>query len=76
MAVNSGTLNVDILFSHPFGNLDLYVYDSSQSLLAESYSSTDNESVSVAVTAGQTYYVCVYGHSGATNPDYDLVIYE
>jgi hypothetical protein len=73
-AVNSGTLNVDILFSHSFGNLDLYVYDSSQSLLAESYSSTDNEGVSVAVTGGQTYYVRVLGYAGATNSRYDLVI--
>ncbi|MFB0555683.1 MAG: choice-of-anchor D domain-containing protein [Phycisphaerae bacterium] len=73
-AAYSGTLNVDILFSHSLGDLDLKIYDSSESLLASSISETDDEHVSVAVTGGQTYYVRVYGYAGATNPDYDLVI--
>ncbi len=73
-AVNSGTLNVDILFSHSLGDLQLMVYNSSKLTLAGSYSHTDDESVSVPVTGGQKYYVHVFGYSGATNTDYDLVI--
>ncbi|MHC4756786.1 MAG: LEPR-XLL domain-containing protein, partial [Planctomycetota bacterium] len=73
-AAESGTLNVDILFSHSSGNLILGVYDYSQSLLVGSDSATDNESVSVAVTVGQSYYVRVLGDWDATHPDYDLVI--
>jgi len=70
----SGAMNVDILFSHSLGNLDLWVFDSSQSLLAHSRSATDNESVLVTVTGGQTYYLWVWGWMDETNPDYDLVI--
>lgn len=73
-ACANGTLNVDIMFRHAPGNMDLRVYDGSQAQLAISQSSSDDESVSVPVTAGQTYYIHVYGFQGATNLDYDLVI--
>ncbi|GAG46881.1 unnamed protein product, partial [marine sediment metagenome] len=73
-AAYSGTLNVDILFSNSLGDLTLYVYDSSPSRLAYSISTRDYESVSVAVTGGETYYVVVFGSADATHPDYDLVI--
>ena len=56
----NGTLNIDILFSHSQGNLDLKVYNGNQAQFAISQSATDDESVSVSVTAGQTYYIHVY----------------
>ncbi|MCX7429292.1 MAG: pre-peptidase C-terminal domain-containing protein [Planctomycetia bacterium] len=73
-AASSGTLTVDINFSQFYGNLNLYLYDSSQTLVASSTGVGNNEHVSYSVTAGQVYYVKVVGNSGATNPDYSLVI--
>ncbi|MCX7424391.1 MAG: pre-peptidase C-terminal domain-containing protein [Planctomycetia bacterium] len=70
----SGTLNVDINFTHSLGDLNLYLYDSSQALVATSTGADDNEHVAYAVTAGQVYYIEVQGDSGAINPNYSLVI--
>jgi len=73
-AVDDGTLTVDLLFLEVEGDLDLAVYDAAQSLLGESRSHTDNEQVSVAVTAGEGYRVCVAGWLGSTNANYELVL--
>jgi hypothetical protein len=70
----SGSLNVDINFTHALGDLDLFFYNSGQSQIAISEGTTNNEHVSYSVTAGQTYYIKVIGYSGATNPTYNLVI--
>jgi hypothetical protein len=74
----SGTLNVDIKFSHLIGNLDLAIFDHPttdlDAYLQRSSSFTDDEHVNIPVTAGNYYYVRVWGLGGATNPDYDLII--
>jgi hypothetical protein len=67
-AARTGNLQVDILFSHAVGDLDLGLFEWwSRRLLASSESATDNESLSYAVIAGQTYFVHVFGFQGATN---------
>jgi hypothetical protein len=73
-AASTGTLNVDINFTHSQGDLDLYLYNSSQTLLAVSNGLTNNEHISYSVAAGQLYYIRVVGYNGATNPNYNLVI--
>ncbi|HYW79692.1 MAG TPA: PPC domain-containing protein, partial [Thermoguttaceae bacterium] len=70
----TGTLSVSTLFSHALGDVDMDFLDSGQVVQAASHSSTDNEFISWSVTAGETYYVHVFGYNGATNPRYTLVI--
>jgi hypothetical protein len=71
---NSGTLVVSTAFTHSQGNVDLQILNSSQTQLGLSNSTTNSEQLSVAVTAGQTYYVRVFGASGATSPNYSLTV--
>ncbi len=73
-AASTATAVVDLGFDASKGDLDLYVYNSSQTLLEESELATDSEHVEVNVEAGKTYYVKVVGFQGATNPAYDLTI--
>ena len=68
-----GVLNVDIMFMHAIGDLDLALYDDNQTQLNYSHSSSDNEHVSYTVTAGKSYYIRVYGYNNAQNK-YNLVI--
>ena len=70
-AVRDGELNVEILFSHAVGDLELELRDSQNAVVAGRYSSDDNEQLVYDATAGATYFVRVYGHAGATN-DYGL----
>jgi hypothetical protein len=75
VAPADGTVNVDVLFSHAAGNVDLHVrFAGEQSYIAGSFSHDDNEHVMIAVTAGQSYDIVVYGDDGDLHPDYDLVI--
>ncbi len=74
VAAGTGTASVEAYFTHALGDLDIAVYDAAQTPLGYSASSSDYENVNFSVTAGQSYYVVVYGYSGATNPSYDLVI--
>ncbi len=52
------TINVDLLFQDNNVDLDLE-FHSSTSILASSYSSTNNESISETVTSSGTYYILV-----------------
>jgi autotransporter-associated beta strand protein len=73
-AASTGTMNVDIDFTHSLGDLDLYFYDSSQTELAKSIGITNHEHLSYSVTGGELYYIKVVGYQGATNPLYRLVL--
>ena len=60
----SGTLNVVLNFDHADGNLELYVFNSSISLVGKGISTTDDESVSYNYsTPGGTYYIHVAGEN-------------
>ncbi|MBM4044919.1 MAG: hypothetical protein FJ279_07385, partial [Planctomycetes bacterium] len=65
---------VRIDFTHALGDLDLALYDVNQALLGTSQSVNNSETISLNRLAAGTYYVQVYGHGGATNPDYKLTI--
>ena len=64
------TLEIDISFVHKFSNLDLFLYDARQNLIAASTSADDHESITADVPAGR-YYVAVRGDAEAV---YDLRI--
>lgn len=75
MPVDNGKLDANITFSNMAGNLDLYLYDQNQNLLASSLNTTANEQdVTASVIGGEKYYLRVAGANGATNPDYTLNI--
>jgi hypothetical protein len=66
-AGGSGQADISAYFSHAAGDLDLYVYHASHALIGSSVSTDDDESVSISVVQGETYYVLVAGYLGATN---------
>ena len=72
-AAASGTSRVDVLFSHGQGDIDVRLYDANLNQIGSGLSATDNEVVVRNVTAGQRYFLEVYGWNGATN-GYDLRI--
>ena len=71
MALSTGDLKIDLLFSDSYGNLDLYVYDSAEQFLMSSTSTTNNEQLTVAVTENEEYFVRV---AGEMHPSYSLLI--
>ncbi len=73
-ATHTGTLVLTAGFDHSLGDIDLELFNSSGSLLVRSNSSTDDESITAAVTANSTYYFRVYGFNGATQPRYYLEV--
>lgn len=73
-AAASGMLDLEIDFEHSLGDLDLALLNAAGTVLESSETSTDHEHAHVSVVAGQTYFIHVYGFSGATNPDYTLTI--
>ncbi|MBW4492767.1 MAG: pre-peptidase C-terminal domain-containing protein [Oscillatoria princeps RMCB-10] len=62
-------------FWHQLGDLDLRLYDASGNELYSSTSTGDSESISLEGLGAGTYSVEVYGHNGASNPDYTLDIW-
>jgi hypothetical protein len=69
----SGTFNVTALFAHSDGNVDLEIYNAQRQFVAGSNSSTDNESITLNLSANQDYYIRVFSPDGAVN-DYDLSV--
>ena len=68
-----GTAVADLTFAHADGDLDLVLWQGSESF-ATSNSSTDNEQLTFDVIGGQTYLLEVVGKNGATSPLYRLSI--
>ena len=70
------TLLVDTYFTHADGDVELQVADSTGAVVAGSYSSDDDESVSWPVAADETFYIVVYLASDDVAPGntYDLSI--
>ncbi len=71
-AGEDGVLDIDLLFEHAEIDLDLVVYNGSTNQIAASGSTTDNESLSVNVTAGEDYYIRVFTPSVSTTFGYTL----
>ena len=62
----SGTLAIHADFSHAMGDVDMRFYQGTTNLMSSS-SVNDDEDISLAVTAGTTYRIYVYGFNGAAN---------
>ena len=73
-AAATGMAQIDLTFSQTNGNLDFYVYDDSLTEIGRSDSTTDNESLALAVQNGDIYYIQVVGFNGATNANYGLAV--
>lgn len=74
VAPYNGSLSTNIAFQNAQGNLQLAVYNAAQAQLATSQTTANSEQVSVPISAGQTYYIRVFGASGATNPNYSMTV--
>ena len=66
-AVEDGSFEITASFSHDLGNLDTFLYDSNENLIASSTTSDDLEILSFDVLAGETFYLHIDGVDGATN---------
>ena len=66
-------LSVRLLFSHQQGDLDLQVLSSTGQVLGRSQSTTDNESIRLALPSAGVYYLEVYPYRNPTSQGYDLI---
>jgi Leishmanolysin/Bacterial pre-peptidase C-terminal domain len=73
-ATGTSSSTVSLSFLNSQGNLQLALYNSSGVQVASSLGTGNSESVSLNGLAAGTYYVDVFGASGATNPNYSLTI--
>ncbi len=70
----SSSSGVRIDFTHAQGDIDMALYDGSGHQLAVSDGSSDSEQLSLSGRAAGTYFVKVYGYSGATNSNYTITV--
>ena len=73
ISVTAGSTQLEIsnTFIHANGDIDIALLDSALNLLTESFSETDNESISFDVGVAGTYYIVVYPYMSSGNT-YDL----
>lgn len=73
-ATGTASNSVSISFLNSQGNLQLALYNSAGTLISTSTGTGNSETVSLNGLAAGTYYVDVYGASGASNPSYSLTV--
>ncbi len=73
-AVAGQALSVSIVFANANGDLDLQVFNPSQSIVGSSTGTTDSESVTVPNPIAGYYYIFVYGKNNARNSNYTLIV--
>lgn len=66
-------LEVTIEFEHQEGDLDMDLYDPSQTIRDSSISVSDDETGSLTAPESGTHYINPYGYAGASNT-YELVV--
>ncbi len=69
----SGTVDIDVIFSHATGDIDLQLLDAGGVVLQSAASTTDNESITRALSPG-VYYVRVFGFGEGSCNNYALDI--
>lgn len=69
-----GPARVSINFQHSTGDVDLALYSSDRQFLAASTSTADVETIAFTAVAGRSYYIRVYGFSGARQWNYALTV--
>ena len=70
----TATLLVDLQFNSIQGNLDLFVHDFDNNLVATSQSNIGRELLEVSVEQGRTYLIIVEGRNGDMVNHYDLTV--
>ncbi len=70
----SGWLATSLAFLNSQGNVQLEVYNAAQTRLGISQTTGNSEQVTVPVTAGETYFVRVFGGTNVTNPAYSMTL--
>lgn len=70
---SSASFTVSISFTQAAGNLDLYVYNTQQQMMAAGTSVTANDAVTISLAGGKLYYVKVVSPDGGVNT-YDLAV--
>jgi hypothetical protein len=73
-ATGTTSNTISVTFQNSQGNLQLALYNSSGTLLATSAGTGNTETITLNGRAAGTYYIDVFGNSGATNPNYSLSI--
>ncbi|MEL7239730.1 MAG: CARDB domain-containing protein, partial [Planctomycetota bacterium] len=63
----TGNAVITLNFTHNAGDIDTQVLDANGNELDEGISATNNEVLNFSVTAGEQYFLRVYGWNGATN---------
>jgi subtilisin-like proprotein convertase family protein len=71
-ASTTGLLTAEVQFSNAAGDIDMTLYDADQIHLRSSTSTSDIEQITWSVSAGETYYLQVYGYDGAINRNYTM----
>lgn len=56
-------VTIECTFDHNLGNIDLALYDASETLIAESTSTSDNENISSYLSNSGSYYIKVFGEN-------------
>ncbi|MFM6204065.1 clostripain-related cysteine peptidase, partial [Planktothrix sp.] len=72
-AAKTETLNLAVDFNQDLGDVDLEIYDDTQTLVAASKTSNSQEQVSFKAEKDETYYVRVFGND-STSPEYNIRI--
>lgn len=67
-------VDISVLFTHSLGDIDIFLYDNSGTLLASSESVTDDENISYVVSSSGTYYIEVRMISSESCNDYSIII--
>ena len=73
-ASSGQTLAVTTSFTHAKGDLDLRVYNPSQTEVGNSAGSVNSENVTIPSTTAGSYYIFVYGFNNAKNLNYSLAV--
>jgi len=71
-ASSGQSLSVTTTFTHANGDLDLRVFNPSQTEVGSSTGSGNSESVTASPTTAGSYYIFVYGYNNAKNSSYSL----
>lgn len=66
-AVEDGDFEITVEFTHDLGNLDAYIFDAAQNLVASGNSTDDLEVLTFPVLQGETFYLMIEGAGGETN---------
>jgi hypothetical protein len=74
LAAKTGPAQIDLLFEHAAGDLDLILYDAARQQIASSESLDDDERITLDLEENQRYYARIAPKTGVTHPDYDFVI--